>query len=52
MLWKHKKTLPTGQQVFRYSERDREHGKRMMILGMIIFPIWIWTQVSLELPIF
>lgn len=35
VLWKNKKTLPNGEQVYNYSEKDREHGKQMFGLGIL-----------------
>ena len=38
-----KKTLPNGQRVFMYGEKERKHGKRMAfisILALIIYLIW------------
>ena len=34
-----KKTLPNGERVFVYNEADRRHGKRIFILGMVVFLI-------------
>lgn len=36
-----KKTLPNGEQIFTYQEVDRKHGKRMVILGSIMFIVAI-----------
>ena len=32
-----KKTLPNGDQVYAFQEKDRRHGKRMFFLGLAIF---------------
>jgi hypothetical protein len=40
-LWNLKKTLPNGDKIYVYSERDRKHGKRIFIIGLIIVPIVI-----------
>lgn len=37
-LWTAKKTLPDGQKVYAYSEKDRKHGKYIFYIGLIIFP--------------
>ncbi len=37
-LWTMKKTLPTGEKIYVYTKSDRKHGKRLFILGLIIFP--------------
>ncbi len=39
VLWKQKKTLPNGQKVYTYREEDRSHGKLMLIIGAVVFPI-------------
>jgi hypothetical protein len=38
-LWTAKKTLPNGEKVYSYSEKDRTQGKYIFIIAMIIFPI-------------
>ncbi|MFC6102812.1 hypothetical protein [Olivibacter domesticus] len=35
-LWKFKKTLPDGGEVYVYNDRDRKHGRRMFIIGIIV----------------
>ncbi|WP_350291259.1 hypothetical protein [uncultured Croceitalea sp.] len=37
-LWTAKKTLPNGQKVHTYSEKDRKQGKIIFIIAIIIFP--------------
>lgn len=32
-----KKTLPNGERIYVYEEKDRRHGKRMFFLGLAIF---------------
>lgn len=32
----HRKTLPDGRRVFAYSDGDRKHGLRILILGMVV----------------
>ncbi|MCK8520443.1 hypothetical protein M0D21_02625 [Aquimarina sp. D1M17] len=39
-LWTSKKTLPNGQKVYSYSEKDRKHGKYLFYIGIIFFPIF------------
>lgn len=36
VLWTSQKTLPNGQVVPTYSERDRMHGKNIVFLGVIV----------------
>lgn len=44
-LFSHKKTLPNGEQVYRYSEQDRRQGRIILILGT--FSAIIWTAFRL-----
>ncbi len=37
-LWTAKKTLPNGEKVYAYAEKDRKHGKYIFYIGLIIFP--------------
>lgn len=38
-LWKAKKTLPDGSKVYSYSMKDRNQGKYIFYIGIIIWPI-------------
>jgi hypothetical protein len=38
VLWSSQKTLPNGQIVHTYSQKDRIHGKNILILGCIMLP--------------
>ncbi len=40
-LMSHKKTLPDGSNIFAYSASDREHGKYIFILGILLSLFWI-----------
>ncbi|WP_026756051.1 hypothetical protein [Sediminibacter sp. Hel_I_10] len=44
-LWTSKKTLPNGQKVFSYSETDRQHGKYIFYISVIIGPIALLLKV-------
>ena len=44
-LWTAKKTLPNGQKIYSYSEKDREQGKYIFWLGLIITPISFCIRV-------
>lgn len=44
-LWTMKKTLPTGEKIYIYSENDRKHGKRIFIIGLIILPIVLLIKI-------
>ncbi len=37
-LWTSKKTLPNGQRVYSYSNKDRRQGKYIFYIGLIVFP--------------
>jgi len=47
-LWTYKKTLPNGERVFSYSERDRRQGQYIFYLsfvGLILLFIYKWHTV-------
>ena len=35
-LLTHKKVLPNGDKIFDYNEKDRKHGERILIIGVLI----------------
>lgn len=39
-LWKTKKNLPNGTQVYSYDETVRKHGLRIFLISLILFPIF------------
>jgi hypothetical protein len=41
ILYTQKKTLPNGEKVFAYSEDDRQHGKRIYIIGLLCLVLLI-----------
>ena len=45
-LYTYKKTLPDGQRVYEYSEKDRRHGRRIFYLGIIIFYISVAIRLA------
>ncbi|HEY5747023.1 MAG TPA: hypothetical protein VIU12_13150 [Chryseolinea sp.] len=45
-LFTYKKTLPDGQRVYEYSEKDRRHGRRIFYLGMIVFYISVAIRLA------
>ncbi|WP_428231003.1 hypothetical protein [Flavobacterium sp.] len=48
-LWKSKKTLPNGQRIFSYSDKDRQSGKRIFIISIIVFPLaFLFKLLSTE----
>ena len=40
-----KKKLPNGEEIFSYQENDRKHGKRIMILGIVMLIIWTFAKI-------
>lgn len=36
-----KKTLPNGQRVYMYREKDRKHGKRMILISLIALIVYL-----------
>lgn len=36
-----KKTLPDGSRMRAYSDQTRKHGKYILVLGIIAFPLWV-----------
>lgn len=45
-LFTYKKTLPDGQRVYEYSEKDRRHGRRIFYLGLIILYISVAIRLA------
>jgi hypothetical protein len=44
-LWTSKKTLPNGERIYSYNDADREHGKMIFFIGLIIFPLALIIKV-------
>ncbi len=42
-----KKTLPNGERVFSYSEKDRNSGRTILYLSLVFFPLYIIVRVLL-----
>lgn len=40
-----KKTLPNGNRIYAYSENDRKHGNRILILGAVFIVVWILYRI-------
>jgi len=38
-LWTSKKRLPNGQRIYSYLPNDRNHGKYIFFIGLVVFPI-------------
>jgi hypothetical protein len=41
-----KKTLPNGELAYVYSLPVRRHGKRILLISAICFPVWLWGLLS------
>ncbi len=48
VLWTSRKTLPNGDIVYKYREGDRQQGKIIMILGIIMLPVWFIIKMISE----
>jgi hypothetical protein len=44
-IWTSKKTLPNGERIYSYNNIDREHGKTIFIIGLIIFPLILIIKI-------
>jgi hypothetical protein len=44
-LWTSKKTLPNGERIYSYEIEDRNHGKTILIIGLIIFPLALIIKI-------
>ena len=42
----YKKTLPNGDRVYGYSQSDRKHGNRILIIGAICFLVGLTYRIS------
>ncbi len=40
-IWSQQKTLPNGTRVYSYTASDRKHGRNMLLIGIIVFPLWL-----------
>ncbi len=48
-LWTSKKSLPNGQKVYSYDEKDRVHGKNIFYIGLIILPFYVIIRILAQL---
>jgi hypothetical protein len=44
-LWTSKKTLPNGERIYSYNNADRNSGKTIFIIGLIIFPFALIIKI-------
>ncbi|GGD76284.1 hypothetical protein GCM10011514_45360 [Emticicia aquatilis] len=44
-----KKILPNGEQIYSYQEVDRKHGKRIVILGSIMFVVAVILRIMSQI---
>lgn len=49
-LWNSKKVLPNGQRLYVYTRKDRRHGRRIFVFGMIMAVTLLIWQAILTLP--
>jgi hypothetical protein len=45
-----KKTLPNGERVFEYSDRDRKNGRIIFIISLIVFPVLFGLKLIKNIP--
>jgi hypothetical protein len=48
-LWTSKKSLPNGEKVYSYSEKDRVHGKNIFYLGLIFLPFYVAVRILTQM---
>lgn len=48
-LWTFKKSLPNGQKVYSYNEKDRTHGKNIFYIGLIALPFYVIVRILTQL---
>ncbi|WP_163409242.1 hypothetical protein [Flavobacterium ajazii] len=48
-LWTSKKSLPNGQKVYSYNDKDRAHGKNIFYIGLIILPFYIIIRILTQI---
>lgn len=48
-LWTSKKSLPNGQKVYSYNEKDRAHGKNIFYIGLIVLPFYVIVRFLTQL---
>lgn len=44
-LLTYKKTLPNGSRIYAYSEIDRKHGNKIVIIGVIFLIFWVFYAI-------
>ncbi|GAA4072242.1 hypothetical protein GCM10022389_16930 [Flavobacterium cheonanense] len=47
VLMRSKKNLPNGQRVYSYNTNDRQQGKMIFYIGIILLPIYIILRILL-----
>jgi hypothetical protein len=45
-LWTTKRTLPTGERVYVYTDRDRRHGRVITVIGIVMVIIYIGIRIA------
>jgi hypothetical protein len=44
-LWRSKKTLPNGERIFSYSIEDRNSGRTIFLISIIVFPFALILKI-------
>lgn len=47
-LLTHKKTLPNGDLVYGFTEKDRKHGKKILYVGFAFFVFWLAIRLNMN----
>lgn len=47
ILFSHKKRLPNGESVYKYTDKDRQHGKKIAIIGIIALISGVILRLSI-----
>jgi hypothetical protein len=45
-LTAYKKILPDGRRIYGYAESDRKHGRRILIIGSVMFMVYVVARLS------
>jgi hypothetical protein len=47
-LYYSKKTLPDGRRVYSYNERQKRHGKIILVMSCLLFPVWLLIKYKFQ----
>jgi hypothetical protein len=45
-----KKTLPSGERVYTYNEKDRTHGRNIIIISSVLTIVWFYFKFLANSP--